>query len=352
VADPSPDLTRVLDVMAFQAQACAGSGSPLSGRVLDAVTADLRAGGVTADVLLGRSDDPFGSALALRFLGAVHRIVLDGRAPELAAFYPSAGGTDPGDPGPAFLAIVRRHQQEVFRRTDDFVQTNEVGRAAVLVGGYAEAARVTHLPLRVLEVGASAGLNLRWDRFAYDTGTGTVAGDPGSPVRFRGVWAGEPPELPATFDVVERRGCDRHPLDATTDEGRLTLMSYVWPDQPERFERLAAAIEVAHRVPAPIDEADAVDWLTAQLARSARGVTTVVTHSIVLQYLSPDRRQAFRDTRAGAGRRASGAAPVAWLRMEPGGDRAELRLTTWPNGEERLLATAGYHGQPVWWGAG
>jgi hypothetical protein len=351
VPGASSDLDRVIDVVAFQAAACAQSGSPLYGQVLDAVGADLRAGGVSAEVLIGRGDDPFGSALALRFLGAVHRLVLEGRAPELAAFYPSAGGHADGDPGPAFLLTVARHREEVSRRIDDGVQTNEVGRAAVLVGGYAEVARRWALPLRVLEIGASAGLNLRWDHFAYDTGR-VVAGDADSPVRFEGVWEGDPPELPERFVVAERAGCDRNPLDATTEAGRSTLMSYVWPDQADRFARLDAAIDVARRVPAVVDQADAPDWISERLAAPAPGVATVVVHSIVLQYLSTAARERFRGAVASAGARATDEAPVAWLRMEPGGDRAEVRLTTWPGGEERLVATSGYHGRPVWWAPG
>jgi hypothetical protein len=303
---------------------------------------------VCADLLTGRGDDPLGSALALRFLGAVHRIVLDGRAPELAAFYPSAGGREMGDPGPAFMLTVRRHRDEVSRRVEDGVQTNEVGRSAALVGGYAAVARRTRLPLRVLEIGASAGLNLRWDHFAYDTGR-IVAGDPDSPVHFERVWEGEPPELPPAFEVVERVGCDRNPLDATTPEGRLTLMSYVWPDQVDRLARLEAAIQVARRVPALVEPADAVTWATTRLAEPAPGVATVIVHSIVLQYLPHAARARFRDTIAAAGARATDAAPLAWLRMEPGGDRAEVRLTTWPGGDDHLVATAGYHGRPVWW---
>jgi hypothetical protein len=347
---PDADLDRVIEVVAFQAKACAQSSSPLYGRVLDAVVADLRAGGVSAQLLTGCGDDPVGSALALRFLGAVHRIVLEGRGPDLAAFYPSMGGVADGDPGPAFLAAVEHHRDEVSRRIDDGVQTNEVGRSGALVGGFAEVARATGLPLRVLEIGASAGLNLRWDHFAYDTGR-VVAGDPDSPVRFTRVWEGDPPDLPATFEVAERAGCDRHPIDAATPEGRLTLMSYVWPDQLERFDRLAAAIEVAARVPVVVEQADAADWVVTRLADPTPGRATVVVHSIVLQYLSHAARQRFRDALASAGARATARAPLAWLRMEPGGDRAEIRLTTWPGGADRLLATAGYHGRPVWWAA-
>jgi hypothetical protein len=345
------EVQRVLDVLTFQARGCTSSGSPLYGRILDGIVADVRAGGVTAELLSGDADDPFASALSLRFLGAVHRIVLDGRAPELAAHYPSVGGSSADDPVPAFLLTVRRHRDEVRRRMGEGVQTNEVGRAAVLVGGYAAVAHRTSLPLRVLEVGASAGLNLRWDAFAYDTGR-VVAGDPTSPVRFTGVWEGTPPDLPEHFAIADRRGCDRSPVDATTVDGRLRLMSYVWPDQVERLARLEAAIEVARRVPAVVVRADADRWLDEQLAEPRPGVATVVAHSIVLQYLPAAARARLLAAIAEAGARASGAAPLAWLRMEPATvERAELRVTTWPHGEEQVLATAGYHGSPIWWGA-
>ena len=343
-------LAAVRDVVAFQASACDQSGSPLYGRLLQGVMADLMAGGISADLLCDRGDDPLGSALPLRFLAGVHRIVLEGRARELAAFYPSVGGTDDGDPVPAFLATLRRHREEVSRRIDDGVQTNEAGRAAVLVGGFATVARRWGLPLRVLEIGSSAGLNLRWDHYAYVRSDGTIAGAADSPVSFDGVWEGRAPEIPGSFDVAERRGCDRNPLDPTTPDGRLSLLSFVWPDQPERIARLEAAIQVAHRVPATIDRADASEWTEAQLASPTPGLATVLTHSIVLQYLSPEGRRRLRSTLEAAGARATEIAPLAWLRMEPAGERAELRLTTWPDGQDRVLATAGYHGRPVWWG--
>jgi hypothetical protein len=343
--------STVRDVLAFQAVECGKAGSALYEEILTGAVTDLRVGGVVADLLHGRDDDPFGSALALRLVGAVHRIVLEGRAPALAALYPSTGG-DParGNPAATFLAVLEEHAAEVANRLTDGVQTNEVGRAAALVGGYATVAVRTGLPLRALEIGTSAGLNLRFDHFCYDTGR-TVSGDPDSPVRFAGVWQGDAPALPARFDVVERRGCDRNPLDATTDEGRLTLLSYVWPDQLERIARLEAAIEVARRVPAELDQADAVDWVEAQLAQPRPGVATVVAHAIVFQYLSSDRRRRFRAAMETAGRRATASAPLAWLRMEPAGDRAEVRLTTWPGGAEELLASVGYHGSPIWWQA-
>jgi hypothetical protein len=125
----------------------------------------------------------------------------------------------------------------------------------------------------------------------------------------------------------------------------------VWPDQVDRLRRLDAAIEVARRVPAAVDEADAASWIADRLRAPTPGLATVVVHSIVLQYLDRPGRARFREAVNEAGARATGSAPLAWLRLEPGGERAEIRLTTGPHGDEVVLGSSGYHGQPVWWGA-
>lgn len=66
-----------------------------------------------------------------------------------------------------------------------------------------------------------------------------------------------------------------------------------------------------------------------------------------MQYLPAAERQRFEDLMLSAGGRATAAAPLAWLRMEPAGERVEVRLTCWPGGSEQLLARVGYHGSPV-----
>jgi hypothetical protein len=285
----------------------------------------------------------------------VHRLVLDGEAPDLARYYPSAGGRfdadDPGgDPDPVFLATVAEHRDRIVESLARTVQTNEVGRCASLLPGFLAVAESTGLPLRILELGTSAGLNLRWDQYRYEGGAGGSAwGDADAALRFSDVYVDPLPKLDVEAVVVERGGCDRNPIDATTAEGRQLLRSFVWPDQLERFAALDAALAIAPLVPAAVDRADATEWVAEQLARPRDGVATVLFQSIVWQYLTPDTRESIRSTVKTAGASASAQAPVAWLRMEPGAnptEGAEVRLRTWP-GEERLIAITGYHGRPV-----
>jgi len=165
-----------------------------------------------------------------------------------------------------------------------------VSRAAALVGGFLTVAREWRLPLRLLEIGASAGLNLRFDHYRYDAGR-LGFGDPGAPVRFADWWEGVLP-LDVRCTVSNREGCDTEPVDPTTEAGRLTLLSYIWPDQPERLAALRGALEVAARVPATVDRESAANWLGVALAAPQPGdVATVIFHSIVWQYLPDDERR-------------------------------------------------------------
>jgi hypothetical protein len=123
----------------------------------------------------------------------------------------------------------------------------------------------------------------------------------------------------------------------------------VWPDQHQRVAHLRGALEVAQSVPAPVERADGRTWLERELAELPEGAATVVFHSLVMPYFSPEEREAFEATLASAGQSATEPSPLAWLSMEFGGEQAELRLTTWPGGDERVLASCGFHGRDVVW---
>jgi hypothetical protein len=201
-------------------------------------------------------------------------------------------------------------------------------------------------------VGSSAGLLLRWEHYRYG-GAGAVFGPPDSPVDLSGLWAQPPPALEAlpapAVSVVERRGCDPAPVDPTSPEGRVALRSSVWPDQRARFERLEGALAIADEVPAAVDRAPVADWLPRRLAEAAPGVSTVVFHSVVEEYLDARQRAVLHDTLAAAGERATAAAPLAWLSLEPITELRHhgIRLRRWPGGDERILAVCGAHGHDV-----
>lgn len=337
-----------------QRRGCAIGGSDLYSDLLDAVMDDVRQGGPCHRALVPYAGEPMAHAVVLRFLAAAHELALDGSAPALAAHYPSCGGTPGPALGPEFVATVARHLDRVRARTADPLQTNEVGRSAALLGGFLAVAR-SGLPLRVLEVGASAGLNLHFDRFRYEAGD-QAFGPADAPVRFVDAWTGAVPALTTPLTVAERRGCDARPLDPADPDDRLRLRASLWPDQVERRRRLEAALVVAATAPepVPVDRADAAAWVAEQLAAPAPGRATVVVHTIVAQYLTAAARQAMERAIAEAGARATGDAPVAWLRMEPADDRhGEVRLTRWPSpggpAPTEVLARSAFHGPPVHW---
>ena len=332
-----------------QALSCHQMGSPLYGRLLRAAADDAEAGGPVWSVLQTHVAPGRGDALALRFMAAVHRLVLTGSAPALAIHYPSVGG-DPGLSGAweAFRDLVAREADTVRALAAHPCQTNEVGRSAPLMFGFLETAALTRLPFRLLEVGASAGLNLRWDHFRY-SGGGAAWGPADSPVDLSGSWTDAPPFADARIEVVERRGCDLRPLDPGRAEDRLKLQSSVWADQAARFARLRGGLELAARVPASVDAMSLHEWLPGQLAQPRAGVATVVYHSVVSEYLPDEARRAFHATLEEAGARATAEAPLAWVRLEPASSIREhaVTLRLWPGGEERRLALAGAHGAGV-----
>jgi hypothetical protein len=325
-------------------------GSPLYGELLTAAAGDCERGGLVWDVLKDVHAEGPGSAFPLRLMGALHRLALEGKAPELEPYF-KPDGADPADAWPAALHAMRQHIDEVRRIVGRGVQTNEVGRSAVLAPGFVLIGAETGMPLRLLEVGSSGGLNLRWDRYRYE-GKSWRYGPEESALRFTEMFQDAEPPSAGHVVVAERAGCDPAPLDPTTEDGRLTLMSYVWPDQPGRLDRLRNALDIAFELPVHIQKAHVMEWLPQRLHGDRGGTTTVVFHSVVMQYIAErDDYVAFLHQ---AGARATRDAPLAWLRFEPvdletGSGPFELRLTTWPGGHEHLLAESHPHGPPVRW---
>ena len=343
--------------LAFEAQARSAHrmSSPLYGSLMDALLVDCQARGLTYEILDGVSEKPFDDAVPLRYLATAHRLALGGHAGALTHFYPSCGGSWQGeDISSEFLALVDEHRDEFASGARRNVQTNEVGRAPVLASAFALITRRHRLPLDQLEIGASAGLLSRWDKYVYDTGTSRL-GNPDSALQFGSKWwATQAPDIGEPVIVASRCASDISPIDVSTPDGRLTMLSFVWPDHAERVIRLRAALDVAAMTPLVIECADAGEWLAQQLAtRPHTGRATVVFHSIVWQYLPTATRDAVRRALFACGERARADAPLLWLRMEPAtAEFANVRLTTWPGGVDETLAEVGYHGAVIRWSAG
>ncbi len=342
-------MSPLADYLRSQGRFCAGAGSPLYGTLCELLASDVDSGGETARLLHRWTGDHVSHGLlgaevpGLRLLGALHRLVLERRAPELALYYPSVGGhADPSTIWPVLQATLVAHAAALQDGVEGVPQTNEVGRALPLLGGLRLLAGWSGgRPVRLFEIGASAGLNLRVDHLPIGPG---LPIDPGPD--------GLPPAL-GELRIVERVGADLFPLDTTTTQGRLTLTSYVWPDDRLRLDRLRAALDVAATVPVDLRRMPAAD-LVESLAL-ADGTVTVLWHSVMWQYVAEAERARILAAIDRLAAQASWERPFAHLTFEPAvagaGGWHEVRLQRWPDGVDELVGTAPPHGVPVHWRA-
>ncbi|MEJ5866504.1 DUF2332 domain-containing protein [Pseudokineococcus sp. 5B2Z-1] len=379
----------VVEHLRQQAATCRGLGARFTAALCEAAADDAERGGPVARVLRGQEGEPGPSALALRLVGALGRLVLQGAAPELARAYPADEGDD-GAPGPrpgdaaraaALLpGVVAAHEDALRADLGAAPQTNEVGRAAALWGallhvlaegaGRGVAGADDDVPVRLHDVGSSAGLLLQADRMRMTARDGGAWGPPASPVQLGGAWDVAPwraaggGDAPPRAVVVERVGVDVAPLDPGDPRDARRLLSFVWPEQRERVHRLRGALELAVAHPVAVRRAGAGD-LARELALR-EGAVTVVWQSVVRQYVPPAERRAAEADLEALGRRASPSAPLVLLALEPRrlpGDRhqrfcVEARVHGAPPGSRaaaagarlRLLGEAAPHGVPVRWG--
>lgn len=332
-----------------QAKACTDLGSPFTARLCILAAEHLTDETPAGAAILAWQGNPDGTAdaLALRLAGSLHALVQSGLDHELAEAYPPHAVSDEYLWASVEAALVR-NQAFILDRLKSAPQTNEVRRSSALLPAFLTIAAQTGKPLRLSEIGASAGLNLHWDRYAYKLGDVRWGGP--STVMLEPEWQGPSPPS-AQIKIIDRAGCDLNPLDPTSEADRLRLFSYIWADQTDRLQRTAAALAIGADTHIKVEKADAVDWLRLRLVQAHPGMTHVVYHTIAWQYLPADLKAEGEALFAEAGSLATSDAPLARLQLEadgkPGG--AAIILTLWPTGETRELGRADFHGRWVKW---
>jgi hypothetical protein len=342
-------VTDIREAFLTQARACAGLGSPFMERLMTLAADRLAPGRAVPDRVLDWPGNagPDGASVPLRFAGALHALVRDGGDPALAAVYPPATAPDEAL-WAAVEAAFDRHEARLLRWLDSPPQTNEVRRSAALLAAATWISGEFPLPFVLSELGASAGLNLSFDRFAL-VAAGVRIGAAESPVQLQPVWRGPAPR-PHPIRVTGRAGVDLNPLDPRDPEARRRLLSYLWPDQPDRLRLTEAAIALSDT---QADRGDAADWLDRRLGETMPGRVHMVFHTIAWQYFPPETQDRCRAALAEAGARATPDAPVAHVGMEADATRgsAALAATLWPGGETRALARVDFHGRWIEWTA-
>jgi hypothetical protein len=339
-------MTATAERLELQAQACAAMGSPFTAELIGAALSDYRGGGPIRDLL---DAYPQYSRPGLNLAGALHYLALDGE-PTLSKYYPSVGGDGDGRAAwSAARAILAQDRNRIERLFRGIVQTNEPARSMPILAASLWLAAQFNLPIRLFEIGASAGLNLRFDRYRYEEAD-WYWGDAGSALVLRNhIKQGRPKHLHAQLKVVERRGCDLCPIDLSSKSGRLRLQSFVWPDQTDRLDRLRAAMEVAKKVPVIIDAESFSTWLPRE-ARCSRGYVTVIAHTVIEEHMSANERAELNEAIAAIGEEASPRAPLAHLSMELEGGCYRTEIVTWSDSSlATAICTSDGHAQGIIW---
>jgi hypothetical protein len=330
---------------------CKAMAAPVYARICATLATGLNRDSAVGARVVDWPGEPTRDALPLRLIGGLHALVRAGKDTELAAIF--SGEIVDADAVQAVLArVLVDHDAFLMPWLDGPPQTNEPGRSAALMTGLLEVARRHGPRIEIIEIGSSAGLNLMIDRYRFDLG-GTVIGPAESPITIAPAWAGPPPsEVP--IEILSTCGCDIQPIDATDPAAEARLAAYVWAETPDRALRLKTAIAMLRGRAVRLERADAADWVEARLAEPQEaGVTRVVMHSVVWQYLPEAVAERIRVAMKAAGTRATAERPLAWVKMEP--DRAfahqVIGVRSWPgDGEWQIVGTA--HAHATWINAG
>lgn len=342
---------RIRQSFRKQAMFCERLRSPLTALICSLASERLNRTTQVGDAILSwrGAPEPEHDALALRFAAGLHAVAQTGQIKELSECYTTQRPPREEQLWEAVEVALSAASDELLKWLKTPPQTNEVGRSAILTSGILVALAVFPLPIKLLEIGTSAGLNLLLDRYHHRLGR-TQAGDKASPVRLAPKWSGDSPPS-AAVSIAERAGVDLNPLNVTSRVDRDRLVAFTWADQLTRLRKLQAALKIAQKNPPPVMQGNAIDWLKTRLGCESGGHLRVVMHSFVQQYFTKADQEALHALMNEAGQVATESSPLAWLSLETDvtAGRPALVLQLWPSGERVHLCWCAGHGQQVQW---
>ncbi len=236
------------------------------------------------------------------FFAAVKRLLDNYESDSLARNYAriAEGGSPSDGLADSFARFCTRNETEIVELVSTRrVQTNEIRRCSYLMPAFGLVSIDSDgMPLGLIDVGASAGLNLLWDSYQYRY-SGNLKlrfGPDESEVvidcELRNGMPDIPRELPA---VAFRRGVDLNPVDLGDDEEYLWMMALVWPDHPDRADLLRAARNIWLSNPPRVERGDALEVLPRILGEVPQDAALCVFHCHTLNQFPAESRAAFNE---------------------------------------------------------
>ncbi len=346
-------ITDVREAIAWQADHAEKAAAPNTARVVRAQLAILGTRTELARRINEWSGLSLEDAMPLRVAAGFHWLCLTGADRRLEPVYAGAV-TDQATIDQLVSAIAAEWDAKLVPWLDSPPQTNEAGRSASFMAALLWLSGRLGPRFEMNEIGASAGVNTMIERYRYGLG-GVTVGPVDSPMLIEPEWRGKPPPDRAV-EIAAIRGCDVAPVDLSDPAEALRLKAYVWPDAAERMGRIEAAVRLAAEKPPLLERKDAGTFVEERLETPQKpGVTRVLYHSIVWQYLPETTRRSITAAMELAGNRATPERPLAWIQLETNRAtfRHELTVRYWPGGEEpAILSEAHPHGAWVEWRAG
>ena len=327
--------------------------APLNSALCTAIADDR-----SLHTLLGHA--PLAQQQPVLLLAAVHFLLLAEPDHPLAGWYPNLNddARDPLDPTltDALADFVHERSPAVLELLETRrVQTNEIGRCALFLPPMSIVATAVG-PIAHVDVGSSAGLTLLLPHFAYRYDDGPTVGQGELRIDCGTRGSGRSPS--AVPPIASAQGVDLHPLDVNDPADARWLQACCWPDQTDRFERLAAAIDVAHRHPPDLRAGDAGDLIGELVHDASRAGHPVVTTSWVMNYLDATERRRF----VGQLDELGASIDLSWVIAESPAQTPELphpvdlagehitalTLVTWRSGTKRVRHVGTCHPHGYW----